>query len=1486
MRESLKLLAKISTLILFVFVCALKVHAQSYPVQANIALAPPYSPFLSDYTAVGAQVFSSTLYLRDSRIDSYQVKLRLTIEGVGITIRTKANFIPLRPITLYGGESITMFGEELEEYFDPNNLDFAGISRSQYEKGAKLPEGVYRFTLEVLDYNRSTLVSNKGTAVAWIILNDPPLLNLPRTDTKVKIIDPTNIVFTWSPRHTASPNSAFTSEYVFKLVEIWPASRNPYDAFLSQQPLYETTTSFTQIVYGPAEPALIPGRKYAWQVQAKDTEGRDLFKNQGKSEVYVFQFGDAMGAPQNFRKDAGSNSSVLNLRWEPASDGAIPDQYRVRYRKKGDTRGVWYESVTPQLWSPIPGLKPDTEYEMQIRSEAAFQYSEYSPLQTFRTEVQGTAEYTCGADDVVAPITNTNLLLALTSGEVITARNFKLLITQVTGSGGNYTGTGWLKVPWFNGAGIRVNFSGPVNTDHILIGGSVESVYNQGSPAAQAIDDANNIGKDTNQFFKKKDSAAAIVKPDYTIPGTIASINIKDDGKITVVDTEGNESTFESKKDEKTGKAKDTVIADAAGNSYTVGADGKVSKNPSSGTNTNNSNNVQPDPIGDRIIVLLMQDFKSRMNAWLRNNGKGGEEDDDVLLAADLPSCFPKDADAIISLRDNKVDYYEKSPAELRGKLIENRAENAQLFEGFKNLFSNVDDVDLAKLPAEKSEQLSDDACNAIIEGMPLTDPMEAIIHAKVKQAYEASGGKLKALLYCKECKISQEAWEKELGGSVIVVRGKSKVCLLLLFNVNGNEVSITAQKLTPDNTLSTDQLKAILPVLGSNSEQTLGFFNFQNQLTNCTGYLDQNFFSKYDYCASKPGDVIDQALVDNLVTSISKCINDAQQLTTNGDGIISDEIIEAVDKTLANRLGDERFKVVFTAGSNSDNTAKKKELGEQTNPTVTISYTKVADKEWKISATLSEEYKKKLAAMPYFKRYHGNVLDDIIAAIDEAMLNSQVKFCGSKDIGANCVSEELRFLQVLCLNIESVGQTGVVHESMWHATDPKRDLLPPKAKWNAATGGVVDELVEEATSIPMLVKTIVEVYNDDEKQEQLKGLFSEKGYYQMQNAVFAGFGSMLGDDSDVRYYKAARYTVMLAFLYYSIAEGVSKSLDDALQQAAELTSKVENAPALRNYLADIAKLQKKGVSQTKQLKELVDEIGVDKLEAIVKSVELEKTKDLLDDLANNRTLREALVEQSDLATTWKKIVDFPNVRKDVDFLKSYSKALGDQDMINPPINIESRIKQWITDAHLKCRTCTTGSEPFLDEVLENLYSFKTFASKPGAIKVIENISNSTKSAEGANWLMKLTKDRTLSPSAFEEIVTDGRNFTADIVEGSGLNKKYFECKSWDTSMKGLFTTGKTNFGAQFCNYLNDADINSLNQFSFHFNPSKWTPNAAELNSALKASARLFKTDVNSWGRYKRLFGSDVDDLAIGDVDGLIEIITQQYFTRVINPVQ
>lgn len=574
---------RITYYIIFILVCLNRAaFAQIFPIQVNTQVSPPYSPYLSDYTSLGTQKFMVQLRANDSRLTDFQVKLRITIEGVNITIRTKPSFIPQQPIIIEGGGMPQVYyGEDLAEYFNPNALDFAGdITRSQYEKGAKLSEGLYRFTVEVLDYNRNTVVSNKGTSMAWVILNDPPILNLPRKDTKIRILDPTNIVFNWTPRHTGSPNSAFTTEYVFRLVEIWPLNRNPYDAFLTQRTLYEETTSETQLVYGPSQPALLPGRKYAWQIQAKDTEGRDLFKNQGKSEVYVFQFGDALGAPENVKHEGG-NASTMNISWEPPAQGEMPLEYRIRYRKKGKgDSGVWYETVTTQRWITLSSLQGNTTYDVQVRSEAKPQVSEYSALKSIRTEEDTGAAYSCGSESAMPPSENTAPLLTLIPGDVFTCRNFKVTVTDASGSNGIYTGKGIVQVPFFNMANVNVMFAGiQLNNKYQVVYGEVISTYNPGSEMAKVIEEAHKIGEEKPEESKPS-SDSTIVTPAiiYNIPGTIDSVWVDDNGEIVVADIEGNRTTYTQPAASADNKSQPVQITDGAGNTYVVEKDEDTGK--------------------------------------------------------------------------------------------------------------------------------------------------------------------------------------------------------------------------------------------------------------------------------------------------------------------------------------------------------------------------------------------------------------------------------------------------------------------------------------------------------------------------------------------------------------------------------------------------------------------------------------------------------------------------------------------------------------------------------------------------------------------------------------------------------------------------------------------------------------------------------------------------------------------------------------------
>lgn len=105
--------------------------------------------------------------------------------------------------------------------------------------------------------------------------------------------------------------------------------------------------------------------------------------------------------------------------------------------------------------------------------------------------------------------------------------------------------------------------------------------------------------------------------------------------------------------------------------------------------------------------------------------------------------------------------------------------------------------------------------------------------------------------------------------------------------------------------------------------------------------------------------------------------------------------------------------------------------------------------------------------------------------------------------------------------------------------------------------------------------------------------------------------------------------------------------------------------------------------------------------------------------------------------------------------------------------------------------------------------------------------------------------------------------------------------------MKGLFTTGKTNFGSQLLNYLHNPDIKNLDQIGFYFNPSKWTPSAADMNAALKAKPELFITNNEViWRKYLSFVDDNIDNIPLGDINALIDKMTSpSIFNKIINPI-
>src|SRR5690606_4341021 len=119
-------------------------------------------------------------------------------------------------------------------------------------------------------------------------------------------------------------------EYELSIVEIWDHYVDPQAAFFSMPPIFQATTRNTSYLLGPADPLLLPNKKYAWRVQAKAISGTEeigLFNNNGYSEIYWFSHSQPCEVPANVRHEV-KGTHQANIEWDDFST-EIPE-YTVR----------------------------------------------------------------------------------------------------------------------------------------------------------------------------------------------------------------------------------------------------------------------------------------------------------------------------------------------------------------------------------------------------------------------------------------------------------------------------------------------------------------------------------------------------------------------------------------------------------------------------------------------------------------------------------------------------------------------------------------------------------------------------------------------------------------------------------------------------------------------------------------------------------------------------------------------------------------------------------------------------------------------------------------------------------------------------------------------------------------------------------------------------------------------------------------------------
>ncbi len=381
---------------------------QRFPVTANTLVARPYSIYLSDYFDATAEKLQVRLLFNDFNEPNVEVRLRITIESSGLRLQTRPDAVG-QPITMTPGVPVTLSGADLEPYLNYNNLTISGTTaQALVANNGKLKEGIYTFCVEVLEYKSGVVISNQSCQTAWLVLNDEPMLVTPMCGNMIKPADPQNMMFQWQLSNNVSPNAGVGFEYQLSLYEVTDLAVNPLYAINNGKALLHFQSGFvsqTQFLYDMNAPQLDAGKKYVYRVQARSADGRDLFKNEGFSQVCWFSYGSpsdgviALQMPKD--KAIYKDKEEPYFQWNNPSNAVTGQQvsYRLKIVKLADKQDpkvavenneAWYEENTPQApasrgWDLILKKTPDksTQFAWQVVAISNNQEIAKSDVRTF-----------------------------------------------------------------------------------------------------------------------------------------------------------------------------------------------------------------------------------------------------------------------------------------------------------------------------------------------------------------------------------------------------------------------------------------------------------------------------------------------------------------------------------------------------------------------------------------------------------------------------------------------------------------------------------------------------------------------------------------------------------------------------------------------------------------------------------------------------------------------------------------------------------------------------------------------------------------------------------------------------------------------------------------------------------------------------------------------------------------------------------------------
>ena len=493
------------------------IFAQQYPVRLVPVVFPPYNVRLSDYALNSEPKLQLQVLMTDLLEPPHKTGIKFSLESSGRVIAVSNPFVNgLDPFLLQPGNNISLSNLDLKPLFKLENL--SGISPSNYARA--LPDGLYQYCFQAYDFYTKNNLSQKSCASVYQVLYEPPFLNLPQKGEKVtKKAEFQGLVFNWSPRQVA-PNT----KYIFTLKEIWDKQRDPVSAFLAARVLWKEESFAPSLYYGVDKTQLIPGKRYAWQVQAvsgtpqynhSPIQEGGVYKNNGLSEIFFFDYVENCPVPAFLMAKTIARGRA-EIQW--MLQGASSKHFRVEYRKKGSS-SPWLSETSYQTSAILSGLENNTEYEYRVGAVCGENKSfdpndlsqadafAYSGVQYFTTNFSNPNKNSaqCGVMPAVDLSNKKPYDRPLTPNEVFTAGDFPVTVITAQGTAGNYTGEGFIQVPYLADTKIKVTFNNiQLNSEKQLINGSVETAYDIEEGNIIDLKSVGELLSELSDIFKKE----------------------------------------------------------------------------------------------------------------------------------------------------------------------------------------------------------------------------------------------------------------------------------------------------------------------------------------------------------------------------------------------------------------------------------------------------------------------------------------------------------------------------------------------------------------------------------------------------------------------------------------------------------------------------------------------------------------------------------------------------------------------------------------------------------------------------------------------------------------------------------------------------------------------------------------------------------------------------------------------------------------------